>query len=252
MVEKLLAGVLEGQRVVYFDDILLHTRSLKEHIILLEQVLGLHEEHHVLLNPKKTKILRDTVAYLGFKITSTGYSIKADYLQKLRSWPIPSSLMSVDDFLGFISYYRALIPQIASRTRHLSELRKRLRNKEAFYWGDQEEKEFQDLIQALLKAPIAAFPDWGRKGSVFVLSTDWSCHGLGIVVTQVQQSVERLVAACGRRCSPSEANYSSLKGELLPIVFPCRKLAHLLIYKPFVVRTDALWLQTVKKWTKPF
>ena len=32
IVEKLLASIPEDKRVVYFDDILLHTKTVKEHI----------------------------------------------------------------------------------------------------------------------------------------------------------------------------------------------------------------------------
>ena len=44
--------------VAYLDDILMHTKSLEEHVTLLEEVLKGHRQAGVKLNPKKTELFR--------------------------------------------------------------------------------------------------------------------------------------------------------------------------------------------------
>ncbi len=106
MVEELLKGVPESACLRYYDDLLVHSKTINEHLKWLDIILGLHVQHSVLLNPKKSQILRDTVSYLGFQISQDGYTIKTSYLEKLRQWPVPSSLRGVEGLLGFLQYYR--------------------------------------------------------------------------------------------------------------------------------------------------
>ena len=117
-------------------------------------------------------MLRTSVSYLGFQVNVQVYTIKTSYLQKLKEWPQPRSLKGVEGVLGLLSYYRGLIPTLCIRSKHLSELRKTLRTENPFYWGSKEQQEFEDLVGALRKLPVAAFSDWSQGAATFVLQTE--------------------------------------------------------------------------------
>ena len=239
MVTKMLEGYPESSVLTYFDDIMIHGACPKDHLRVLRDVLSLHVKHGVLLNPRKTKLFRTSVAYLGFQISAKGFTVKSSYLDKLAKWPTPKSLKAVEGFLGFVGYYRVLIRNLAARTRHLSELRKHLRAKKPFYWGENEQKEFSSLLKEMQNPPIAAYPDWRKEAAVFRLLTDWSSYGIGAVLLQLQEGIEKMLMAIGRKCTPAESRYSSIKGELLAGVFAMRRLSHYLLYREFEWHTDS-------------
>lgn len=82
-------------------------------------------------------------------------------------------------------------------------------------WSLTCETAFQTLKQELLQAPILAYADFTQP---FILYIDSSNLGLGAVLAQRQQGVERVIAYASRSLHPAErndSNYSSFKLELL-------------------------------------
>ena len=55
-----------------------------------------------------------------------------------------------------------------------------------FIWTDECEHAFQRLKQLLCSAPILAYPDFGNK---FVLQTDVSDYGVGVVLPQLDDEI---------------------------------------------------------------
>ena len=74
-----------------------------------------------------------------------------------------------------------------------------------FIWGEEQEEAFQSLKSALTSAPIIAYPDFKES---FTLQTDVSDTGLGLVVTQIQNGEERVIAYASRILNKAERNYS--------------------------------------------
>ena len=72
-----------------------------------------------------------------------------------------------------------------------------------------------NLRQALQTPPILAFP---RTYLPFILDTNASDHGLGAVLSQIQEGIERLIAYYSRVLSKAERNYCVTRCELLAVV----------------------------------
>ena len=75
-------------------------------------------------------------------------------------------------------------------------------------------------------------------GEPFILTTDFSYEGIGGVVSQVLDGVERPVMFVSRVLTKAEQNYSAKEGEALAIVFALRRCEHLLYGQRVVIRTD--------------
>ena len=70
------------------------------------------------------------------------------------------------------------------------------------------------------------------------------------VLSQVQEGLERFIAAHGRKCSKHEQNYPSTKGELASVMACLRKWDHILKYRKFQLYTDSKalkYIQTLKQ-----
>ena len=102
------------------------------------------------------------------------------------------------------------------------------------------------LLRLLISTPILAFP---RPSDPFVIDTDASECGIGAILSQCQDGVERVIAYGSCSLTKAERNYSTTQKELLALVYFLKHFRCYLLGSPFMVRTDhaALrWLQEFK------
>ena len=96
---------------------------------------------------------------------------------------------------------------------------------------------FQALKQACMSTPILTFAEY-TKG--FLLKTDISKEGLGVVLSQKQADVQKhLVTYSSWALTAHEKNYHSTKLEFLALKWAITEhFKEYLLYQPFLVRTD--------------
>ena len=133
----------------------------------------------------------------------------------MKSWPVPDCLKSIQQFLGFVGYYRRFIPNFAD----LAEPLVSLTGKDVpFVWRPACATAFTGLRDALVRAPILAFP---TEHGDYILDTDASNFGLGGVLSQIQDNVECVIAYCSRALRLSQRKYCTTKREMLAAVSMC-------------------------------
>jgi len=71
------------------------------------------------------------------------------------------------------------------------------------------------LKKRLVSSPILSFPYEVEK---FILDTDASNHGIGAVLSQIQNGSERAIAYFSRLLSKAKRNYCVTRRKLLAIV----------------------------------
>lgn len=243
---RLVALVAQGlppdQVSSYLDDTLIHSRTLQEHLKCLDQTFAAYTKAGIRLNPEKTKLFQEQCKYLGFVISKKGIMMDDQYVSTILQWPKPMKGKDVQRFLGVTCYYSRFIPNYAQRTNLLNQQR----NAENVEWNDDLEAEFTKLKNLFADKPIRHPPDYGPTASKFIITTDYSKIGLGATLSQKQQGKEVFLAASSRTTTNAEKNYSSIKGELLALVFGVRKFSQILGYSEFVVRTDSSYLCHLK------
>ena len=115
-----------------------------------------------------------------------------------------------------------------------------------FVWDRSCSSAFNTLRDALIHAPILAFP---TETGQYILDTDASNFGLGGVLSQIQGDVERVVAYCSRALCPSQRRYCTTKREMLAAVAMCIQFLSYLHGAKFTLRTDhksLVWLHRFK------
>ena len=113
-------------------------------------------------------------------------------------------------------------------------------------WTEKCETAFQDLRDKLTSSPVLAFPDFNQN---FILDCDASGEGLGAVLSQCDNGIERPVAYASRRLTKSERLYCATRREMLALVWGAQHFQSYLLGRSFLARTDhhALkWLQSFK------
>jgi hypothetical protein len=71
--------------VLYFDDILIYSKSLDEHIEHLRAIFGALREAHLLANLEKYTFCTDRVAFLGFVVTPQGIEVDEAKIEDIKS-----------------------------------------------------------------------------------------------------------------------------------------------------------------------
>ena len=216
--ERLMDRVLQGLRwsrcLVYLDDIISFGTTFDD---ALENVCTVHGTCCWKRGPRK--------------------------ITDVKSWPVPDCLKSVRQFLGFVGYYRRFIPNFADMAKPLVSL---TRKDVPFVWRPACATAFAGLRDALVRAQILTFP---TEHGDYILDTDAINFGLGGVLSQIQDNVERVIAYCSRALRPSKRKYFTTEWEMLAAVSMCIQFHSYLHRARFTLRTDhksLVWLHRFK------
>ena len=228
--------VAEGVVAVYMDDILIFTKTLEEHRLVVREVLRRLEANDLYLRPDKCEFEKTEVEYLGMYIRENHVSMDPAKVRAVVDWPTPRNLKDLRGFLGFANFYRRFIEGFAKLARPLNDLTKK---DVAWRWTDVEAVAFEGLKYRFTSAPVLAMwhPDCETQ-----LSTDASGYATSGVLEQKQQEDDLYhpVAFRSQSMTATERNYEIYDRELLAIIQALEDWRHYLIGlpKPFTIYSD--------------
>ena len=100
---------------VFFDDIIVHSKTLEEHKDHLAQVLKELKEHKLYFNSKKSEFFLKEIHYLGHIISKDGIKMDLDKLEIIQEWPQPLNLHELRSFIGMCSYCWGIKPNVGAQ-----------------------------------------------------------------------------------------------------------------------------------------
>ena len=142
-----------------------------------------------------------------------------------------------------VSWYRRFVFDCASRTEPATRL---LRTSRRWAWGEEREKAFQDLKNALMTAPTLTCPDFRIP---FCFQSNASATCLGAVLTQTTDDKEYVIAYGSGVFTSAERNYSVTERVCLAVVWSVEKCREYLESSRFTEITEHSslhWLWNLK------
>ncbi|GJT56335.1 RNA-directed DNA polymerase [Tanacetum coccineum] len=213
--------------VVYFDDILIYSSSLEQHLSHLRQIFSVLRARKLYANGKKCHFFVTEVTFLGYIVTGSGIKIDPTKFEAIISWTTPSTIHDIRSFHGLASFYRRFIQNFSSIIAPLTECMKGGR----FTWTSEAAKAFDILKAKVTEAPVLALPNFDE---VFQVECDASGVGIGGVLSQNQ----RPIAFFSEKLNDARRKYSTYDKEFYAIVRSLDTWRHYLLSNKFVLFSD--------------
>ena len=255
LIRLVLQGISPSVALIFLDDVIVHSASACQHLTNLQAIFEAYRTAGLRIKPSKCYLFRETVDYLGHRVSSRGIEVLPEYTQVVKDWPEPHNLKTLRAFLGKVSYYRRFIQDYAAIASPLTDILSKehpLHKEKQFQLPTAAKEAFEDLKTRLMQAPILGYPKFDLD-SPFILDTDWSGDpgAIGGVLSQKQDGKERVLMYGARKLNAAEKQYSSNKGELLALLHFMNKWRYYLQHRPFIVRTDHEALKWIKTMQEP-
>jgi hypothetical protein len=91
--------------VVYFDYILIYSKSMDEHMEHLRAVFDALRAANLFANLEKCIFCTERVSFLGYVVTPQGIEVDEMKIEAIQSWPLPQNVTQVRSFLGLPGFY---------------------------------------------------------------------------------------------------------------------------------------------------
>ena len=115
--------------IVYIDHFLIHSKTHKEHLSTLYEVLNRLINNYTKVNLSKYHFENTEVSYLGFRLTPDSIKPGNNILKAVEKAKIPDSTKEIKSFMGLCNFFRTHVMDFAplnkaTRTRKDSSYQK--------------------------------------------------------------------------------------------------------------------------------
>ena len=129
----------KGHVAIYMDDILIYTRTIEHHWVMVTQVLDVLWRHRLYLKAEKCSFECSTIEYLGLVLSEGCIEMDPIKIASVWDWTTPKNVTEVQSFVGFVNFYRRFIPDFSHVAGPLHHLTKK---EEPWQWAGPEESAF--------------------------------------------------------------------------------------------------------------
>ena len=240
-INTVLARCLDLFVLVYIDDILIFSRTTKEHERHVKEVLRTLNDVGMVLNLDKCEFFVTEVKFLGHIISPNGIRPNPENIAKVLDWPAPRTITDVRGFNNLANHYSRYVKDFAELALPLTDLQRGSPPKGApVEWTPECQGAFDRIKKALTSSPVLIHPDMTKP---FILDPDASQFRIGAVLQQYStdpDGKQRLhpVAYESKKLTPTEQRYSSQERELLAAKHSLNHWRHLLDGSQVTIRTD--------------
>jgi len=222
--------------IVYLDDILIFSRTKREHLQHIRKVFEKLQQNKLMINLKKCTFLQKELIYLGFVVAENELKMDPEKIAVIVSWPSPKNLFKVRSFHGLASFYRKFIKNFSEICTPMLETIKKA--SQPFCWTKAAENSFQLLKRKITERPILRLPDFSKPFQV-------RCDASGTAIGAVLGQEDRPDAFFSEKLNESRQKYSSYDKEFYAVVQALKHWRHYLLGNEFVLFSDNSALQYV-------
>lgn len=221
----------------YLDDILIASKTQKEHQDHLRQVFRVLEKYGLRVQMSKCVFGQTSVDFLGYKVSSDGISPLPARVEALTDFPLPTTRFDLKRFLGLVNFYRRCLPKAASIQAPLFRLidGNIKRDTRPIAWTQETKDVFQNLKDSLSQATLLAHPDSTLPLSLLI---DASGTAIGGVLQQLHNGIQRPLGFFSKLLTAAQRKYSTYDRELLAVYSAVKYFRPMIEGRHFVIYSD--------------
>ncbi|RDX94989.1 Retrovirus-related Pol polyprotein from transposon 17.6, partial [Mucuna pruriens] len=227
IMNRVLCSFIGKFVIIYFDDILIYSKTLDKHVEYLHVALNVLRGNKLYGNFKKCSFCLEFVVFLGFVVSSKGISVDEEKVKAIREWPTPKNANK---------FYRRFMKNFSSIAAPLNEV---VKKDIVFKWDDVLEKAFNLLKDKLTNALVLCLPNFDKA---FEIECDASGVGIGVVLMQESKPI----AYFSEKLSGAALNYSTYDKELYALVRTLQSWKYYLWAREFIIHSDHQSLKFLK------
>ena len=232
---------INSHMVVYLDDILIYSRSHKEHLDHLSQFFDTAKKSGLRVKASKSHLFTTEADFLGHKIKlSDGVCeirAQSSKTEAISSWITPRSNKQLQQFLGLANYYNRLIPNYAEIAAPLTSIAATTWGENDYerFWKNAENEAFEKLKKALTSDNVVISP---RLDVPFIIEADASRYCVGGAIMQHIENADRVVAYVSHKLPETAQRWPTHERELFALVYIVKKYMHLFRGQKVIYRGD--------------
>ncbi|CAI7803897.1 unnamed protein product [Closterium sp. NIES-54] len=128
--------------IVYFDHILIFSKTREQHLRDLDVVFKRLQENCLVTKGTKCEFVQQELEFLGHVISRDGIKINPAKIKTIQEWKSPTNVTELRSFMGFVNYVRRFIPNVVRIDGPLTDL---LHKGMIFLWGKEAEAALSNL-----------------------------------------------------------------------------------------------------------
>ena len=114
------------------DDILVYSDTKDQYIRYVKMILDALKQKNPKIKTEKCKFHVKEITFLGFVITPGNIQMETIKIDSIQTWPAPKNIKNLQKLLGFMGFYKNMIPKYAEWTSSMINF---LQKNKKFEWG---------------------------------------------------------------------------------------------------------------------
>ena len=222
--------------LVYIDDLLIFSKSYKEHIAHLETFFRKVEQHGLILSKKKMEICKEKINFLGHEIGEGKIYLQDHIAKKILQFPdVMNDKKTLQQFLGIVNYARNYIENLAKLA---GPLYAKLRKNGQKHFNSEDIRLVRVIKEKVKELKPLELP---LDDYYFIIETDASEIGWGAILKQKPNKYSPKTEE--RICRYASGKYklkaiNNTDREILAVINAINAFRLYLGFKEFTVRTD--------------
>ena len=225
---------------VYMDDIIIHSRTWREHLQHTRSVLWALKNANLWVNGEKCKFGMTRVEYVGLCIRDGGYGMTNKRVKAFLDTRAPETPKECRSFRGVVSAYQKYLPHNAETTACVATIHS-FAEKGVISALDRLviKKAFEAYKHELLKRGLLWF-GFPRPGASFVVRTDASDVACGAILLQREPGSNKLTPLdhFAHQFNATQKKWNTTEQEAYAVVLALAHFKHYVFNTCFDIEVD--------------
>ena len=122
LINHVLYDCLDDYTVTYLNDVLIFSKTMKEHQKHVTQVLKQLQKENLILKPEKCEFYTQKTEYLEHLITSEELKMHSDKIKAILKYSTSTTSKKILAFQELAEYYRQFITEFSEITASITDL----------------------------------------------------------------------------------------------------------------------------------